>query len=144
MKNNWPTESLESLENHSWGEIPKDESYLVTTCHKLRKKQLANFDSEDLRIMIGQNIGLKYLIPMALDTLNKNILAEGDFYEGDLLSSVLTSDSKYWKNEIGKWSQMCELFRNQIDVINIAATKDETGRNILTAFTKFEEINSNH
>ncbi len=30
----------------------------VITCHKLRKKQLNNFDIEDLRIMIGQNIGL--------------------------------------------------------------------------------------
>ncbi|GAB3333211.1 hypothetical protein GCM10027429_13520 [Marivirga atlantica] len=49
--------------------------------------------------MIGQNIGLKYLIPMALETLKENVLAEGDLYEGDLLKSVLTSDKDFWKNE---------------------------------------------
>ena len=38
FENNWLYKSLESLEKESWGEIPKDESYLVTTCHKLRKK----------------------------------------------------------------------------------------------------------
>ena len=70
FENNWRSKSLESLEKNFWGEIPKDESYLVTTCHTLRKKQLKEFNTEDLRIMIGQNIGLKYLIPLALETLN--------------------------------------------------------------------------
>ncbi|MBL0764965.1 contact-dependent growth inhibition system immunity protein [Marivirga atlantica] len=86
------------MEKDFWGE-PTYDSHLVKTCHRLRQKPLQDFDNEDLRIMIGQNIGLKYLIPMALETLKENVLAEGDLYEGDLLKSVLTSDKDFWKNE---------------------------------------------
>ena len=99
FENNWVTKSLENLEKDNWGTIPKNESYLVTTCHKLRKKPLNKFEIEDFRILIGQNLGLKYLIPLAIKILEKNILAEGHFYEGDLLKSVLTSDPDYWKVE---------------------------------------------
>ena len=141
FENNWRSKSLESLEKDFWGEIPKDESRLVTTCHKLRKKQLQEFDTEDLRLLIGQNIGLKYLIPLALEALKTNILAEGDLYEGDLLKSVLTSDSNYWKNEIENWVQMCEFFTNKISVIEQDVAQDDTGRKILKVFREFKKIN---
>lgn len=141
FENNWLSKSLESLEKESWGEIPKDESYLVTTCHKLRKKQLREFDIEDLRIMIGQNIGLKFLVPIALKKLDKNILAEGHLYEGDLLKMVLLSDQDYWKTEKENWTKMCALFRNRITEIEKEAAEYETGRNILKAFGDFEKIN---
>ena len=87
--------SLEDLEHSDWGE-PKYDSYLVTTIHRLRRVPLRQFSVEDLRIMIGQNIGLQYLIPLALEHLRKNPLAEGDFYPGDLLKMVLTADPNFW------------------------------------------------
>ncbi|SNY94983.1 contact-dependent growth inhibition system immunity protein [Flagellimonas pacifica] len=140
-ENNWLLKSLESLEKEYWGEIPKDESYLITTCHQLRKKQLKEFDTEDLRIMIGQDIGLKYLIPLAFKTLEKDILAEGDFYEGDLLKAVLTSNSAYWKKETEYWALMCELFNNKISEIEKEAAEYDTGRKILEAYEEFKKIN---
>ena len=33
--------------------------------------------------MIGQNIGLRYLIPLALDRLTRNLFVGGDFYRSD-------------------------------------------------------------
>ena len=141
FENNWKSKSLESLEKDFWGEIPQDESHLVITCHRLRKKQLKEFDTEDLRIMIGQNIGLKYLIPLALDSLKKDILAKGDFYEGDLLKSVLTSNQDYWKTEIDNWNQMRELFKERITEIEKEAAQYEIGKKILEAFSEFEKIN---
>jgi len=80
--------SLEQLEKDAWPE-PDYNSYLVATCHKLRKKRLSDFGVEDLRIMIGQSIGLKYLLPKAIETLRQNPFSEGDFYEGDLLIAVV-------------------------------------------------------
>ncbi len=97
-ENNWKSKTLENLEKDSWDE-PTYNTNLIKTCHQLRKKPLNDFETEDLRIMIGQNIGLKYLIPLAFETLKDNIFAEGDFYEGDLLKSVLTSDKEFWKKE---------------------------------------------
>jgi CDI immunity proteins len=87
--------SLQELEQSNWGEAKYD-SYLVTTIHRLRCIPLRQFGVEDLRIMIGQNIGLQYLISLALEHLRKKPLAEGDFYPGDLLKMVLTADPKFW------------------------------------------------
>lgn len=90
------TKSLQDLDGEDWGTPPYD-SYLVTTCHKLRKKPLKDFTTEDVRIMIGQNICLKYLLPIALEKLKLDALSEGDFYEGDLLASVLQVEEEFWR-----------------------------------------------
>ena len=103
------TTSLEQLENDYWG-IPTGESYLITTCCQLRQKPLKDFTPEDLRIMIGQNISLPYLIPLALTVLKQNILAQGDFYPGDLLESVLRSDPQFWKQQPKLWTALRDLF----------------------------------
>ncbi|MBU2020272.1 MAG: hypothetical protein KJ941_11560 [Bacteroidetes bacterium] len=95
MENNWKSKTLENLEKDIW-KNPDNESHLVTTCHKLRKKQLKEYDIEDCRIMISQEIGLKYVVPIALEFLNENILAEGDFYEGDLLNAISEVNKTYW------------------------------------------------
>ena len=90
--------TLENLERDVWGP-PTFTSHLVTTCHKLRKKPLQDFTVEDLRMMIGQDIGSKYLLPIALEKLQENPLAEGDFYEGDLLYNVIRSQSPLLKED---------------------------------------------
>lgn len=134
FENNWKNKSLENLEKNIWNE-PEYSSHLVTTCHKLRKKQLKDFDIENLRIMIGQNIGLYFLIPLALEKIKQNILVEGDFYEGDLLKSVLTSETDYWKREKENWSLTCNLFKENRDKF------DFNHKDILNSFKDFEKIN---
>jgi hypothetical protein len=57
---------------------------------------VCDFSIEDLRIMIGQGIGLGYLLPFALEALERNPLTHGDFYAGDLLAQVLRIDAKFW------------------------------------------------
>ena len=117
-ENNWREKSLETLEKDSWGE-PDYDSHLVKTCHKLRKKPLKDFEIEDLRIMIGQNIGLKFLIPLALEKLRENILAEGDFYEGDLLNSVLTSDNEFWIKELNRFKELEEIILKNVQELTV-------------------------
>ena len=140
FENNWLTKSLENLEKDNWGTIPKNESYLVTTCHKLRKKPLNEFEVEDLRILIGQDLGLKYLIPLAIKILEKNILAEGHFYEGDLLKSVITSNTDYWKVEREDWNNIISIYENNLELINNEAAEYNTGREIIKAFNEFKKI----
>ena len=83
-----PGKTLDELENLTWGE-PAFDSYLVATCHRLRKKPVDEFTVEDLRIMIGQTIGLEFLLPRAIDVLEREPLAAGDFFVGDLLVNVI-------------------------------------------------------
>jgi hypothetical protein len=134
LEGNWKNKSLENLEKNIWNE-PEYSSYLTTTCHKLRKKQIKDFDVEDLRIMIGQNIGLFFLIPLGLEILKQNILAEGNFYEGDLLSSVLTSEVDYWKKEKKNWSLVCNIFNDQKEKLDYNHVK------LLKDFKVFQKIN---
>ncbi|MGF7056845.1 hypothetical protein HNR33_000512 [Brassicibacter mesophilus] len=47
--------------------------------------------------MVGQELGLEYLIQLAIEVLEQNNLAERDFYAGDLLKSVLSINKDYWK-----------------------------------------------
>jgi hypothetical protein len=79
--------TLEQLESEVWPES-EFSSHLVVICHQLRKKRLADFSIEDLRTMLSQSIGAKYLLPKAIEVLRKNPLAEGDFFEGDLLVAI--------------------------------------------------------
>src|SRR5262245_59625251 len=86
-----PGPTLEELEGVRWGE-PKFGSHLVVPCHRLRKRPVAAFSVEDLRIMISQCTGLPDLLPRATALLEGDPLAEGDCYPGDLLSAVLHDD----------------------------------------------------
>ena len=47
--------------------------------------------------MIGQSFGLPFLVPLAVEELEKDRLVEGDFYPGDLLENVLTIKPQSWK-----------------------------------------------
>ena len=135
----WLNKTLEVLENDIW-EYPSFPSYLNRTCYSLRKKPLNDFDTEDLRIMIGNGIGLKYLVPLALEVLQKNILAEGDFYEGDLLKFMLISDKKYWKENVGSWQTVCNLVDENENLLRTFETVEGIREELFEAFRKFEEI----
>jgi hypothetical protein len=89
------TKSLQELENKDWSE-PNFDSHIVTECHRLHRIPLKDFAIEDLRIMISQDSSLNYLVPLAIEKLDENPLAEGAFYPGDLLVSVLRAQSRFW------------------------------------------------
>ncbi len=76
--------SLEELENDIWDK-PGCKSYVVTTCFAARKKPLQELSNEEIRLLIGQKLGLKYLLPLAVDILKTDPLIEVTFYPGDLL-----------------------------------------------------------
>lgn len=88
--------SLQQLEGQDWGE-PTFDSHLVTECHRLHRVPLRDFTIEDLRITIGQNIGLEHLVPVALERLHDNPFAEGAYYPCDLLVSLLSAEAQFWQ-----------------------------------------------
>lgn len=90
--------TLEAIENRSWGEAPADASYLVRTVHELRRKPLGQLSVEDLRILLGQDVGTEIILPGALAVLEREPLAEGDYYPGDLLAVILALPVEYWRN----------------------------------------------
>jgi CDI immunity proteins len=89
------TKTLQDLDGRDWGE-PTYPSRLVTECHRLRRVPLANYTVENLRLMIGQEIGLAYLVPLAVERLAQEPFVAGDFYEGDLLRAVVSLPQRFW------------------------------------------------
>jgi hypothetical protein len=74
-----------------------DSSALMRTCITLYEKPLKDFTVENLRLMIGQSIGLEFLIPLAVELLEENPLVKGDYYPGDLLSVVMKVEPGFWQ-----------------------------------------------
>lgn len=95
--------SVEELENDFWKDVdfPTD---LVKRCFLYRKIPIGELTPEQLRTLIGQNIGLEFLIPIALKFLDRDILLDAELYEGDLLNTVLDVDQRFLKkhNDIFK------------------------------------------
>lgn len=112
--NNWRNKSLELLENKSWGDSSNAPTNLVKRCIELSKIPIGNFTLEDLRVMIGQKLGLQYLIPLAIEKLQENIFIDTELYEGDLLEKVLKIDTSYWDNNENYWTQLNELIKDKI------------------------------
>jgi len=52
------SKSLQQFDGQDWGE-PTYPSHLVRECRRFRRVPLCNFTAEDLRIAIGQNVGLE-------------------------------------------------------------------------------------
>jgi len=127
------TRTLQELDGEDWGE-PAYNSYLVSTVHRLRRKPLEGFTIEDLRIMIGQNIGLAYLVPLAIEKLRDNPLAEGDYYPGDLLKSVLGIESLFWKTHPDLYGAVESLLDKALNPI-----KDSTEEEYQTTKHLLEE-----
>ena len=116
LENNWRQKTLTNLEKDDWQHFDSN-SRLIKRTKELRKVPLNKFTTEDLRIMIGQQFSLDYLIPLAIETLSVNIFAEGDFYEGDLLKNVLSIRTEFWDNNKEYYLQMHELIKENLSKI---------------------------
>jgi CDI immunity proteins len=106
------SKTLTELENSDWGK-PNFDSHLVVEIHRLRKIPLSDFTVENLRITIGQELSLDYVIPLALKALSINVYAEGDYYPGDLLQSVLRINHNYWLQNLEFYKEVERLIKNK-------------------------------
>ncbi|WP_448321843.1 contact-dependent growth inhibition system immunity protein [Streptomyces sp. CO7] len=86
--------SLEELEPDRRPIAPGGETRMTATVRELRRKRIDGLTVEDLRLLIRQDVGLAHLLPLALEALRLDPLAEGDMYEGDLLDANRSSASR--------------------------------------------------
>jgi len=117
LENNWKNKSLENLAKEDWRIFDSD-SRLIQRTKELRKIPLDNFTAEDLRLMIGQGFSLDYLIPLAIEKLTVDILAEGDLYKGDLLLAVVNASQDYWDKSTEQKEELIELIKTNKDLID--------------------------
>lgn len=102
--------SIEELENSYWEDSDFD-SYVVRTVQAARKKPLSELSNEEIRVLTGQKVGLKYVLSMAVAILKRNPLANVRLYEGDLLSCVLRLSPSDWSDNPVDFREFQSLLR---------------------------------
>lgn len=113
MKKNdeYINQSIEELENCIWGEAELD-TYVIQTTLVARKKAISQLTHEEIRVLISQKVGLKYVLPIAVAILNNNPLEEVRHYEGDLLSVCLKLSFEDWSDNQSELIDFCRILHN--------------------------------
>jgi CDI immunity proteins len=125
------TSSIPSIEN---------DSYLVCNLYELHDKPIVKMDLSDIRFMISQNVGLEYLVPLAIEKLTADIFLEATFYEGDLLFALLTIinlEPNYWHSHLNQKQDLINLFESNKKNLKKLKTTSEIRKKINDAFTRF-------
>ncbi|OAV43914.1 contact-dependent growth inhibition system immunity protein [Lewinella sp. 4G2] len=113
------------------GAAPADnDSYVLKNSFKLYNKAISDLDVEDVRFLISQRIGLLISVPIALDFLEKNILAEGDYYEGDLLKATLNIPKNFWLESPSLALRITKILKENKNVLNELMEGDDIDREI--------------
>lgn len=115
FQNNWRQKNLENLEKNNWGDVPHDESSIVQRLCRLRKVPLEEFTIDDIRFMIIQEAGLPYLLTLAIEILKNDLLAEGNYYEGDLLGAIMKIKPTNWKGNLELWTEIDTLIKVRLE-----------------------------
>ncbi|MFF9767122.1 contact-dependent growth inhibition system immunity protein [Streptomyces sp. NPDC053086] len=91
--------TIEELDGDQWPEPSRDSTSLVRGVHALRRRAIKDLSVEDMRRLISQDVGLQWLLPVALDFLRETAPneAETGWYDDDLLSAVLTRSESVWR-----------------------------------------------
>ncbi len=90
---------------------------MVEKCYHYRKISIAKLSNEQIRLLISQQIGTEYLIGIALEKLEQNILTECDFYEGDLLVAVTSLPTEFWNENQTELLTLKNLVKKNSELI---------------------------
>ena len=91
--------SLDELEGKEWRKPEPGASSTLRRCYDARSKPLSELRTEELRILIGQDIGLVFVVPLALSLLEEEPLLEAEHFGGDLLATVLSASPAFFAAE---------------------------------------------
>ena len=112
------SKSLKELEGTKLPECSLNSS-LVVECNRLYETPLSEFTVENLRILIGQKIGLNFLVPLALNVLETDPLISGDLYQGDLLAELVKLPKDFWVTNPDFNNRLVEI---KIELVELANT----------------------
>jgi hypothetical protein len=106
--------TLEQLDGQDWGDPATAPTGMVARCLRLRRTPLKDFALGDLRLLVSQKIGLRILIPRALERVSDEPLLETEYYPGDLLSMLLHVDETYWTDNPAELGQLVLIARSVV------------------------------
>ncbi|MFF3329100.1 contact-dependent growth inhibition system immunity protein [Streptomyces sp. NPDC002888] len=92
--------SIEQLDGQRWPAPPADATSMVRNVHDLRRRPIGTLEPHELARLIGQEVGLPWLLPLGVEKLRADVLdqAAGGFYDGDLLYVLVRRDPEVWRD----------------------------------------------
>ncbi len=104
------SKSLQELEGEDWGNPEDAPTNMVRRCLKLRRMPLKEFSAEDCRLLLGQNIGVPFVVPLAIEFLGQNPMEEGTIgLPCALLRKVLLQPEEFWQAHPALWWNVTEI-----------------------------------
>ncbi|MET7986815.1 MULTISPECIES: contact-dependent growth inhibition system immunity protein [unclassified Streptomyces] len=90
--------SLEELEGLRWPVPPADTTPMVRSVYELRRRPVSTLKPQELARLIGQDVGLPWLLPLAVEILRDTAptQADGGWFDHDLLYAVVTREPEVW------------------------------------------------
>ncbi|MFY0256138.1 contact-dependent growth inhibition system immunity protein [Chitinophaga sp. 30R24] len=116
-KDIWRYKSLEQLENKSWGPATAEDSGIVQKCLALVKVPVVKLSASELRVLIGQSFNPTYLVPLALEFLQHDVLVTAGMYPGDLLKNVLDVPVQFWEEHPDLHTNLSNIMRERSEEI---------------------------
>ena len=85
---------------------------------RLAQKPVRRLSVAELCELIRRNIGLPYLVPLAIERLTDDPFLEAQQFPGDLLEAVLESDTRFWCEREDLWCAMIDVLELAVGIIN--------------------------
>ena len=112
-------QTLSDMLHKEWrDEIPYDDSSVVQHMYYLFHTPARRWTVEDYRYLVGQKTGLDIILPKVFEILQHDIKVSGDFYDGDLLNSVLQINADFWEKHKDLYNTACMLIKNNMDKLS--------------------------
>jgi hypothetical protein len=96
-----------------------------------------------LRILISQNVELKYLVPKAILKLKENIFEEALYYPGDLMLSLLNVHHDYWQQKFVDREKFAILLNKAKPDLEIGFKDSKTRNEVIELVNKFLLVANN-
>ena len=128
--------TIEQLEASSWPDPLDGAPPHVHRCHSLRRVPIESLTAGDLRALVTQEIGLKYLMPVALCKLKVDPMLEGEYYPGDLLCAAMGVSADYWLKATNELAELKQHAQQALSLI-AASSDPERFRQVAKAIGQF-------
>lgn len=89
--------SIAELERKHWPKLGPEASHFHRRCYDAVTKPISTLSVADLRLLISQDIGLGFVVPIALEIVEKDPLLESEHFRGDLLTAILSASKDFYR-----------------------------------------------
>ena len=96
------------------------------TLTRAANRPLRRLGLVELYLFTKYNLALKAVIPRATARLEDDPMLQAAEYPADLLTTVLESDARYWRDHREQWEQMLPILATAMELAQTTTDEGET------------------